>query len=102
MWEIGEDLLCSKYQRFTNICTRADVSLLSYWREVENTKKGNESEAFPTLCGLYVHLLNHIVEDTIFSATNLNKKIKNKLGTNTLSGLLHTKIFPNQTKLVLL
>ena len=67
-------------------------SLLTFWYEVNNYRESDDTVGFPTFNTLW-HLLNTSgCVKRIVSAINFNKsKIRNKLGTDTLSGVLHIK-----------
>lgn len=73
----------------------------SFWREVQKCRFGNDEEGFPILNSLVSHIFtlphSSAAVERIFSAINLNKtKIRNKLGTKSLSGILHTKNLINK------
>lgn len=73
-----------------------DETLLSYWRKVKTQETGDYSEAFPTINQFVKHIFtlphSSACVERVFSAINLNKtKIRNMLGTDTLTGILHSK-----------
>lgn len=73
------------------------LELKEFWRQVCNSKRGDdESLAFPELSKFINTLLtfphSSACVERIFSIINLNKtKMRNRLGTTTLSGILHSK-----------
>jgi hypothetical protein len=82
--------------RNTDIVMGEDKSTLSYWRKVQNCKKGNNEDMFPVLIRFvaFIFTLPHssATVERIFSAVNLNKtKTRNRLGSKSLSGILRTK-----------
>jgi hypothetical protein len=67
-----------------------------FWIKVSQIKCADESAMFPTLSNFILDImcLPHSIAtvERIFSVIHLNKtKIRNKLSTETLSGILHTK-----------
>lgn len=69
---------------------------ISFWKEVSKLKKGDGTLAFPELIKVVSMFLSlphsSACVERVFSTINLNKtKLRNRLGANTLSGLLHTK-----------
>lgn len=69
---------------------------MEFWNTVKNLKDGNNLEAFPltTMFVSYVLTLPHssACVERLFSSINLNKtKIRNRLSTDTMSGILHSK-----------
>ncbi|CAH1111420.1 unnamed protein product [Psylliodes chrysocephalus] len=73
-----------------------NLNISEFWSKISEMKCGDESFMFPTLCEFIFNIMclphsSATVERT-FSTINLNKtKIRNKLSTETLSGILHTK-----------
>nr|CAI5832605.1 unnamed protein product [Callosobruchus analis] len=75
-----------------------DFSLdeIEFWKEVCNFKKGDNSLVFPEL-SRFINILftlphSSACVERLFSATNINKtKLRNSLGSETLSGILHSK-----------
>lgn len=82
--------------RNTTIEVEKNESMLSYWRKVKMIVKGDGTEAFTTLNKFVAHIFtlahSSACVERVFSAINLNKtKIRNRLGVDTLSDILHTK-----------
>lgn len=72
--------------------------ILQFYNKVCNIKKGDESLMFPVLKKflIYIFSLPHssATVERIFSIINLNKnKLRNRLTTTTLEGILHAKSF---------
>jgi len=75
--------------------------VINYWKTICEQKKGDEKLAYPEINKLVSYLLtlphSSACVERIFSAINLNKtKTRNRLGTETLSGILHTKRLINE------
>lgn len=78
--------------------TNVDISLKieDFWASVKQIQNGNGSEIFPLVNNLvfYILTLPHSTAavERIFSNINLNKtKLRNRLSTDTLKGILHSK-----------
>lgn len=78
--------------------TNVDISLEieDFWASVKQIQNGNGSETFPLVNNLvfYILTLPHSTAavERIFSTVNLNKtKLRNRLSTDTLKGILHSK-----------
>ncbi|KYM98362.1 hypothetical protein ALC62_10932, partial [Cyphomyrmex costatus] len=70
--------------------------ILKFWREVGNLKKGDNTSAFPVITQFVFDILclphSSACVERIFSIINLNKtKVRNRLSTESLIGILHTK-----------
>lgn len=75
---------------------RSSIDVTVFWKNVLQTKHGNESLAFPLMKKFIFEVLSlpnsSATVERIFSAVNLNKtKTRNSLATETLQGILHTK-----------
>lgn len=70
--------------------------MLEFWTEVGNLKRGDNTPAFPLLTQFVFDLLclphSSACVERIFSTINLNRtKVRNRLNTETLTSILHTK-----------
>lgn len=75
--------------------------VINYWKTICETRKGDESLAYPEINKLVSYLLtlphSSASMERVFSAINLNKsKVRNRLGSETLSGILHIKRLINE------
>ena len=69
-----------------------------FWKKVRDAKSGNEDPFFPLLSNFMLNLLclphSSATVERVFSAVNrLKTKLRNRLATETLNGVLHTKRF---------
>lgn len=77
---------------------------MDFWKIVKNEKDGNDVERYPLMNKLvsYILTLPHssTCVERIFSTININKtKLRNRLSTDTLTGILYSKnILNNQQK----
>lgn len=81
---------------FADFKTQNDSDVEIFWGKVSKIKLGNGDSKFPKLATLVFNLLclphSSANVERIFSQVNLNKtKIRNKLNSKTLEGLLFTK-----------
>lgn len=80
------------------------LGLMDFWKIVKTEKDGNNEERYPLMNILvsYILTLPHssACVERLFSTININKtKIRNRLSTDTLTGILHSKnILNNQQK----
>lgn len=77
------------------------TDVVNYWKTICERKKGDDSLAYPEMNKLVSYLLtlphSSASVERVFSAVNLNKtKIRNRLGAETMSGILHTKRLINE------
>ena len=85
-----------KLLKVSNICdTHRDDDVINFWKNVFESKIG-DTIAYPNLQNLVSHVLclphSSAAVERIFSQINLNKtKTRNKLSSETLSGILHSK-----------
>ena len=76
---------------------------IAFWKTVKDMKKGDDSELFPLL-NKFIKLIltlphNSAATERVFSTINLNKtKTRNRLETETLSGILNSKNILNFQK----
>lgn len=76
---------------------------IAFWKAVKDMKKGDDSELFPLFNKLIKLILtlphSSAATERVFSTINLNKtKIRNRLETKTLSGMLNSKNILNFQK----
>lgn len=77
---------------------------MEFWKIVKTEKDGNNEERYPLMNRLvsYILTLPHssACVERLFSTININKtKLRNRLSTDTLTGILHSKnILNNQQK----
>lgn len=94
--EINLNDLDREWRCLRNMDLDFGVELINFWKNVYNLKDGIGNIAFPLLMKLvnYLIILPHssACVERIFSCINLNKtKIRNRLGTESLTGILHSK-----------
>ncbi|KAG5895941.1 hypothetical protein JTB14_016343 [Gonioctena quinquepunctata] len=70
--------------------------VIDFWKHVHELRNGDESQTFPTLCELVKKLLclphSSATVERLFSAINIMKtKLRNRISTTTIKGVLHTK-----------
>lgn len=70
--------------------------ICTFWQEVKKLQQGDEMPMFPTLTDFVFKILclphSSATVERVFSAVNLMKtKVRNKLNSDTISALLHTK-----------
>lgn len=70
--------------------------IIDFWKHVQKLRNGDESQTFPTLCELVKKLLclphSSAAVERLFSAINIMKtKLRNRISTTTIKGVLHTK-----------
>ncbi|CAG5019967.1 unnamed protein product [Parnassius apollo] len=70
--------------------------IIDFWKHVQELRNGDESQTFPTLCELVNKLLclphSSAAVERLFSAINIMKtKLRNRISTTTIKGVLHTK-----------
>ncbi|KYN29921.1 hypothetical protein ALC57_00622 [Trachymyrmex cornetzi] len=85
-----------EYRLLRNSNVNKNQEILEFWREVGNLKKGDNTRAFPVITQFAFDILclphSSACVERIFSTINLNKtKVRNRLGTESLIGILHTK-----------
>jgi len=103
--ELNLNDLDREWRSLRNMDLDVDMELIHFWKNVYNLKSNIGEMAFPLLMKLvnYLIVLPHssACVERIFSCINLNKtKIRNRLGTETLTGILHSKnILNTQNKL---
>jgi len=73
-----------------------NLELMEFWKTVKDLKNGDNLEEFSTLNSFvsYVLTLPHSSAsvERLFSSINLNKtKIRNRISTDTMTGILHSK-----------
>lgn len=73
-----------------------NLELMDFWKTVKDLKNGDNLEAFSSLTSFvsYILTLPHSSAsvERLFSSINLNKtKIRNRISTETMSGILHSK-----------
>lgn len=78
------------------------VGIENFWHHVSEIKKSDETQMFPLLSEFVRKLLvlphSSANVERVFSAVNLLKtSTRNKLSTDTLQGLLHTKQFISES-----
>lgn len=81
-------------RNFSNLNT--DLPIDEFWCKISQIKNGNEEQNFPLLSRLIIFILSlphsTAAVERIFSTINLNKtKIRNRLSTESLIGILHSK-----------
>ncbi|KAG5892418.1 hypothetical protein JTB14_003354 [Gonioctena quinquepunctata] len=90
----------NELEREWKVLKNSDIStsmkMSDFWACVANTKKGDDSEAFPNLSGFVKVSLclphSSAAVERVFSQISLNKaKIRNKLQPDTLSAILQSK-----------
>lgn len=72
------------------------TDIIDFWKHVQELRNGDESQTFPTLCELVKKLLclphSSAAVERLFSAINIMKtKLRNRISTTTIKGVLHTK-----------
>lgn len=82
--------------RNVDIRDLVEMNISNFWKKISEMKTSDDTPLFPKLCKFvyYIFTLPHssATVERIFSQVNLNKtKIRNKLSTDTLQGILHTK-----------
>lgn len=82
--------------RNTELDTEDCSTPLKFWLSARDAKSGNGDPMFPNLSRLMLNLLclphSSATVERVFSAVNrLKTKLRNRLSTKTLSGILHTK-----------
>lgn len=93
-----------EWRHLRNVDMDFDVDVSEFWKIVLNIKDGDNNHTFPLLNKLVslVLILPHssATVERLFSVINLNKtKIRNKLSTDTITGILHCKnVLKNQDK----
>ncbi|KAF0742047.1 E3 SUMO-protein ligase KIAA1586-like, partial [Aphis craccivora] len=85
-----------EWRQLRNIELNFDLELLEFWKVVVHLNDGNGDVMFPFLSKLinFLIILPHssACVERIFSCINLNKtKVRNRLSTESLIGLLHSK-----------
>lgn len=85
-----------EYRLLRNTNLNKNKEMLVFWTEVGNLKRGDNTPAFPLLTQFVFDLLclphSSACVERIFSTINLNKtKVRNRLNTETLTSILHTK-----------
>lgn len=85
-----------EWRHLRNLDMDFDVEVCEFWKNISNVKDGDSNTTFPLLNKLvsFVLILPHssATVERLFSVINLNKtKIKNKLSTDTVTGILHCK-----------
>lgn len=85
-----------EWRLLRNSSFNQDCDMAAYWKNVLFVKRGDKLPMYPNLIQLvkYILCLPHssAAVERIFSVINLNKtKIRNRLDTNSLTGILHTK-----------
>lgn len=75
---------------------------MDFWKSVKGVKNGDNLETFPLITSLVSYILvlpnSRACMERLFSTINLNKtKIRNRLFSDTLTGILHSKM-NNQNK----
>lgn len=73
-----------------------EMNITDFWKKISEMKSRNNTPLFPKLCKFVFNIFSlphsSATVERIFSQVNLNKtKIRNKLSTDTLQGILHTK-----------
>lgn len=84
--------------RNTKLETSLDIE--DFWFSVKQIQNGNGSETFPLINNLVFHILtlphSTAAVERIFSIVNINKtKLRNRLSTDTLIGILYSKNYLN-------
>lgn len=103
--ELNLNDLDREWRSLKNMDLDFDMELIDFWKNVYNLKTNIGEMEFPLLMKLvnYLIVLPHssACVERIFSCIHLNKtKIRNRLGTETLTGILHSKnILNTQNKL---
>lgn len=82
--------------RNTDIATGSDGTVQDFWMNVRKRKYADNSPVFPLLSKFVWSLLSlphsSAAVERVFSSVNLMKtKTRNRLGTKTICGLLHTR-----------
>lgn len=91
-----------EWRSIINMLHKPEIKdVVNYWKTICEKRKGDESLAYPEINKLVSYLLtlphSSASVERVFSAINLNKtKIRNRLGSETLSGILHTKRLINE------
>lgn len=88
--------LDQEWRQMRNMNLDFNLNVLDFWKYVFNLIDGNDNPVFPKLIKLvsYILTLPHssAAVERIFSTINLNKtKTRNKLSTESLIGILHSK-----------
>lgn len=79
------------------------LNIHEFWQKISQMKLGDNSAKFQKLCNFIFNLFclphSSATVERVFSQVNLNKtKIRNKLSSETLTGILHTKeLLKNKT-----
>lgn len=90
------NLLDVEFRSIRNIEIERNLNINDYWNKICSMRKGDDSLQYPLMAKLinYIFCLPHssATVERIFSAININKtKVRNRLKTETLEGILHTK-----------
>jgi len=72
------------------------LDLMDFWKIIKTEKYGNDKEKYPLMNRLvsYILTLPHssACVERLFSIININKtKLRNRLSTDTITGILHSK-----------
>lgn len=93
-----------EWRKLRNSNLNFDMNIMEFWKTIRDQKDGNNLEVYPLINKLVVYILilphSSACVERLFSTINLNKtKIRNRLSTETLTGILHSKnILNNQNK----
>lgn len=86
----------------TILANNPDMTPIKFWVKVSVMTAGDGTQIFPNLAEFMISLLSlphsSAAAERVFSAVNRMKtKTRNRLSTNTIVGLLHTKRFMNNS-----
>ncbi|CAH2109253.1 unnamed protein product [Euphydryas editha] len=83
--------------RHTNLPIENEIpEVFQYWKHISELKNGDGSQRFPILCDMVKNFLclphSSAAVERLFSAVNILKsKLRNKMSSTTIKGILHTK-----------
>lgn len=78
------------------LCSSSDTSVTEFWVRVQNAKLGDGKPMYPHLASFMLRLLclphsSASVERTFSAINRMKTKLRNRLSTKTITGLLHSK-----------